>query len=74
MIFNSHSFVSYHNVEVLGKYDFVELLKEILGEKEFESLVRKAKNEEFDPVSYTKAKKMLTSMNLDIDEILNQIR
>ncbi|WP_456329871.1 hypothetical protein [Archaeoglobus sp.] len=74
MIFNSHSFVSRQNVDVLGKYDFIEFLKETLGSREFETLVKKAKNEDFDPISYSKAKKLLASMNLDVEEVLEQVQ
>lgn len=74
MIFNSHSFVSRQNVDVLGKYDFIEFLKETLGSREFEALVKKAKNEDFDPISYSKAKKLLASMNLDVEEVLEQVQ
>jgi len=74
MIFNSHSFVSHQSVDVIGKHDFIEFLQKTIGNREFEALLRKSKNEEFDPLHYSKAKKMLASMNLDVEEVLNQIK
>jgi hypothetical protein len=74
MIFNSTSFVGCEDVEVLGRYEFVEFLKEVLSEKEFEALVRKANGDEFNSIAYSNAKKKLKELNIDPSEVQNLIK
>ncbi len=74
MIFNSLSFVGCEDVEVLGRYDLVDFLKEILSEKELEALVKKAKGEEFHPIAYSNAKKKLSEIEIEPNEVINLIK
>ncbi len=74
IIFNSYNFETRQDVEVLGRYEFMNYLKQILTGSEFEALLNKAQNKEFKPIAYSNAKKKLSKMNFEIEEILDILR
>ncbi len=74
IFFNSSKFETRQDVEVLGRYEFMDYLKQILTESEFEAVLNKARNKEFQTIAYSNAKKKLSNMNFKMEEILDLLR
>ncbi len=74
MIFNSRRFVGKQEVRVLSKSEFIEYLRSILSDLEFEAVLGKARGSAYKPAALTRAKKKLTEMDLSIDEVIEVLK
>jgi len=70
-VYDNFKFVKRFELEVIGIIDF---LKEILTESELDSIFRKVKGLSYNYSSFSRAKKKLEEINLDINFILNELR
>lgn len=69
-IYENFNFVKRFEVEVLS---LPELLKIVLTEDEFNSLLNKAKGLDYDQDSFSMARKKLENMNFDVDGLLKEL-
>ncbi len=74
MIFNSTNFEGKQDVEVLGRNEFRDFLKEILDESELEAVINRARNREYHPMKCSAAKKKISRIKLKIEEVLELLR
>ncbi len=61
------------DLKLVDRSNFPEFLKKILSESEFKAVIAKAYGKEYNPSSYSKAKRKLEEMNLEISTILSII-
>ncbi|WP_202320678.1 hypothetical protein [Archaeoglobus neptunius] len=73
-IFVNFNFVGKQEVEVLGRYELIDFLKNLLTKIEFEALLKKARDSSFQSMALSNARKKLSSMNFNFEEILNVVR
>ncbi len=73
-IFNSLRFEGKQDVEVLGRHEFKKFLSEVLDESELEALINRAKNREYHPMKYSSAKKKISKMKLEVEEVLELLQ
>ncbi len=70
MVFNSTKFVEKRDVRVLTRKDMKDFLSEVLSPSEYEAVISKARGDRYNPSAMSRAKKKLSEMNLDVNEIL----
>ena len=68
--FNGKKLVERCDVVVIYRQNLSEFLKEILSPAEFEAVQNKAKNLPYSYNAFSRAKKKLEEMKLDVDEVL----
>ncbi len=69
--FNGKKLVDRSEVKVIYRQNIVDFLKEILSPSEFEAVQNKAKNVQYNYNAFSRAKKKLEELKLNVDEILN---
>ncbi len=74
MIFNSRRFVRKEDVAVLSRSEFMEFLKEILSDTEFEAVLNKAKGSSYKPSALSRAKKKLAERDIELDEVIEILK
>ncbi|HDN73598.1 MAG TPA: hypothetical protein ENG16_01065 [Archaeoglobus sp.] len=74
LVFNSRRFVRKEDVIIIKGDDFVNFLRDFLSESEFEAVIGKAKGNKYKPTALSRAKKRLSNLNLNIDEVLTLLK
>lgn len=72
--FNGRRLIDRCDVKVIYRQNIVDFLREILSPSEFEAILNKAKNVQYNYNAYSRAKKKLEDLKLNVEEILNLIK
>ncbi|MDI9645247.1 MAG: hypothetical protein QFX40_00960 [Archaeoglobales archaeon] len=73
-VFENKKFVERKKVEVIKKKEVRDLLKDLLSPAEFEALIGKVEGRNYNPSLFSRAKKRLSDLNLDISKIIEILR
>lgn len=73
MEFNGKKFISREEVEVVDRVDFKNLLKDYLSNSEYSALDSKWNNEEYNYGAFSRAKKKLEEMGLNLEDVITYI-
>ncbi len=74
LFFNGKKLVSRKEVWVVYRQNMEEFLRELLSPAELEAVSRKAKNVPYNYNAFSRAKKKLEEINLNVDEVMELLR
>ncbi len=72
--FNGRKFLERREVKAVYRHNFEEFLREILTSSELEAVIGKARGYQYSYNAYSRAKKKLEEMNIDVSEVLSILR
>ncbi len=72
--FNGRRFLNRTEVRAIYRHNFEKFLEEVLSPSELEAVVNKAKGLQYSYNAYSRAKKKLGDMNIDINDVLSVLR
>lgn len=73
MTFNNGSLTSRKEIEVVDRRDFSDVLKSILSNSEYDALISKWRNDDYNYNAYSRAKKKLNEVGLSPEEVTSYI-
>ncbi|WP_457591426.1 hypothetical protein [Geoglobus sp.] len=73
LVFRGTEFVERSEVKVFKRNELTEFLSEVLSEAELEAVMEKRRNGNYSYAAYSRAKKKLEGLGLDIDSIISEL-
>ncbi len=74
IIFEGRSFKERLRPKIVTKRGLIDFLKDVLSEAEFEAVKNRLVGKNFNPTSFSRAKKRLERMNVSLDRILEILK
>jgi len=73
-IFNGRKLMSREEVKVIYRQNIDEFLRDILSPAELDAIYRKAKNTTYNYNAFSRAKRKLEELSIDVNEIIGLLR
>ncbi len=73
LVFRGSELVERRDVRVFKRSELTEFLSEVLSQAEFEAVMEKRRNGSYSYAAYSRAKKKLESLGLDVERIISEL-